>query len=248
LGIIKTSAIVLRYTNYRDYDRILTLFSGEYGKMVAASHACRRPKSPLLPGSQLFCFCEYVLRQKGERLSVMQCEIMDSFFDLGTRIEIFAHATFILNICEELSTQGEGNPELFALLIRSLSALCYTNRDPLEVAVYFLLNVMDITGYKPCLDRCAVCGREGVWPYFSTQYGGTVCDKCRGAHTVKTNESTLETINLYLATGMEDLPEIKKDTLNQIMALIYPYMEYRLERRFKSGDFMRLLAQTECNS
>lgn len=248
MGTIKTSAIILRYSNYRDYDRILTLFSGEYGKMVAASHACRRPKSQLLPGSQLFCFGEYVLRQKGERLSVMQCEITDSFFDLGTKIDIFAHATLLLNICEELTAPGEGNPELFSLLIRSLSALCYTKRNPSEIAIHFVLNAMDITGYKPCIDRCAVCGREGVWPTFSTQYGGTVCDKCRGAHTVKTYESTLETMNLFLVTDLEELPEIKQVTLNQIMALIYPYMEYRLERRFKSGDFMRLLAQTELKS
>lgn len=240
MAIIKTPAIVLRYANYRDYDRILTLLSGEYGKMVTAAHACRRPKSPLLPGSQLFCFGEFVLRQKGERLSVMQCDITDSFFDLGKNIEKFADATYILNICEELSTQGEGSPVLFPLLIRSLSALCYTQRDPMEIMAHFLLNALDVTGYRPCLDRCVVCGKEGGHTYFSVKYGGTICDKCHGPDVVRLNEGVLAAIQLLLTDKIENLTAMDKDTLKQIMALIHPYMEYRLEKRFKSGDFMRL--------
>ncbi len=245
MAIIKTSAIVLRYANYRDYDRILTLFSGEYGKMTAAAHACRRPKSPLLPCSQLFCFGEYILKQKGERLSVMQCDVTDSFFDLGTNIEKFADASFILNICEELSTQGEGSPALFPLLVRALSALCYSPKDPVAVMAHFLLNALDATGYRPSLDRCAVCGREGRQAFFSTQYGGSVCEKCRGTDAVRLNANVLDTMETMLSAEIGELKDIDPAGLHPIIALIHPYLEYRLERRFKSGEFMRLIGSAK---
>ena len=41
------NAIVLRSVNYRDFDRILTLFSREEGKISAAARGAHRAKSPL---------------------------------------------------------------------------------------------------------------------------------------------------------------------------------------------------------
>ena len=39
-----TDAIVLRHADYRDYDRMLTLFSPEYGRIDAIARGCRRPR------------------------------------------------------------------------------------------------------------------------------------------------------------------------------------------------------------
>ena len=36
-----TDAIVLRHADYRDYDRMLTLFSPEYGRIDAIARGCR---------------------------------------------------------------------------------------------------------------------------------------------------------------------------------------------------------------
>ena len=39
--------LVLRHADYADYDRMVTLFSPEYGRIDAVARGCRRPKSPL---------------------------------------------------------------------------------------------------------------------------------------------------------------------------------------------------------
>ena len=45
------NAIVLRAVNYRDYDRMLTLFTREEGLLSAAARGAHRQKSPLAAAS-----------------------------------------------------------------------------------------------------------------------------------------------------------------------------------------------------
>lgn len=47
MALITVNGIVTRYANYRDNDRILTLFTRERGLISAAARGCRRPKSQL---------------------------------------------------------------------------------------------------------------------------------------------------------------------------------------------------------
>ena len=44
----ENTAIVLHYTNYKDSDRMITLFSPQKGRLEANCRGCRKPKSPLL--------------------------------------------------------------------------------------------------------------------------------------------------------------------------------------------------------
>ena len=55
------NAIVLRSVNYRDFDRILTLFSREEGKSSAAARGAHRAKSPLAAASTQFTAGEFAL-------------------------------------------------------------------------------------------------------------------------------------------------------------------------------------------
>ena len=61
---VTTPGIVLRYANYRDHDRMLTLLSPRLGRVDLLSRGCRRPKSPLMPASELFVSGEFVLFEK----------------------------------------------------------------------------------------------------------------------------------------------------------------------------------------
>lgn len=53
------TAIVLRYANYRDNDRMLTLFSPTKGRIEALARGCRKPRSPILNASELFALGDF---------------------------------------------------------------------------------------------------------------------------------------------------------------------------------------------
>ena len=66
----KTDAIVIRAIDYKESDRLLTLFTPLRGKVTAGIRGVRKPKAKLNFASQPFCFAEYVLAEKGGRYTV----------------------------------------------------------------------------------------------------------------------------------------------------------------------------------
>ena len=54
----ENTVIVLHTANYREADRMLTLFSPVRGRMEAIARGCRRPKSPLLNAAETFALGE----------------------------------------------------------------------------------------------------------------------------------------------------------------------------------------------
>jgi DNA repair protein RecO (recombination protein O) len=74
--------IVLRAVNYRDYDRILTLFSRAEGRLDAQARGARRVKSALRAAAQPFCCAEYEFYGRGDRLYVTNVLIREEFYGI----------------------------------------------------------------------------------------------------------------------------------------------------------------------
>ena len=78
----KVTGIVTRYVDYKENDRILSIFTLERGRIDANARGCRRPKSPLLPAAQPFVYGEFELFVSKDRAAVNQVNIQEPFFPL----------------------------------------------------------------------------------------------------------------------------------------------------------------------
>ena len=58
---ITTKALVLRGVDYKESDKILTLFTQSQGKLTASARGCRRKGSAIAAGCQLLAWSEMVL-------------------------------------------------------------------------------------------------------------------------------------------------------------------------------------------
>ncbi|MBQ7887076.1 MAG: DNA repair protein RecO, partial [Clostridia bacterium] len=65
MASLSTPALVIRRADYSEYDRMVTLFTPDYGRIDAVARGCKRPKSPLLNASEPFTSGEFQLYQKG---------------------------------------------------------------------------------------------------------------------------------------------------------------------------------------
>ncbi|MBO5328139.1 MAG: DNA repair protein RecO, partial [Clostridia bacterium] len=79
---VKTEAIVLKAVDYKDNDKLLTLFSPTLGKITAGARGVKKPTAKLAFATQPFCFAEYVLAEKGGRYTVTSAYLHESFFAL----------------------------------------------------------------------------------------------------------------------------------------------------------------------
>ena len=67
-----TKALVLRQVDYKESDKILTLFTQEQGKLTASARGCRKKGSALAAPCQLLAWSEMVLYDYQGRWTVKE--------------------------------------------------------------------------------------------------------------------------------------------------------------------------------
>ncbi len=220
---ITTHAIVLRRADYRENDRMLTLFSPTLGRVDALCRGCRRQKSPLMAASELFCTGEYVLYQAHERATVVSCQISDSYYALREDYERLAHGMYALELCAAAVQPGEENERLFLLLLRTLAHLCYGQAQPRRVTAVFLMGMTSLLGFRPQVGRCARCGRtvaaqgeeEAPAAAFSPQAGGVLCAACGAGEPCRLRVKDVRYLQDIMRRGLDSLdsPDACPDAL-----------------------------------
>lgn len=179
----ENTAIVLRYANFRENDRMLTLFSPTRGKMEVLCRGCRRPKSAFVSASELFALGDYELYHKGDHMTVIGVNLIEMFYPLRQDFDRLSVGTYLLNLCEMVIQPNENAQELFMLLLHTLSRLTFSAQDWQPLLTGFLLHFAACEGYQPDLQDCIHCGRvlsgnEAV--FFDLRNGGLCCSACHG--------------------------------------------------------------------
>lgn len=204
------NGIVTSYTDYKDHDRILTLFTAERGRVDCKARNCRKPTAPLLVCSQPFVYGEFELFLSHDRATVNACDVRESFYPLREDIDRFFVASAMTQLCNSVIMPDTPSEGLFSLLYHCLSFLAYAETDPDDLLCGFLLKYLDRTGYRPALTQCASCLRDvraDPVLFFSAERGGTVCAACaKGAPGV--DRLTLEAMRRMLLLPDTELKKI----------------------------------------
>ena len=69
---LTTRALVLRETDYRESDKILTLLTEQEGKLTVSARGCRKSNSPIASACQLLAWGEFTLYEYNGRWSVKE--------------------------------------------------------------------------------------------------------------------------------------------------------------------------------
>lgn len=78
--IEKIKALVLRAADFKENDKLLLLYCGEYGKITASIRGVKKPGAKLKFAAEPFCFGEFMLSVKDGRYAVTNCTEIESFF------------------------------------------------------------------------------------------------------------------------------------------------------------------------
>ena len=178
---MRTKALVLRETAYKESDKILTLLTQESGKLTASGRGCRRKGSAIAAGCQLLVWSDMVLYEYQGRWAIQEAAVEQEFRGMRGDLVKFALGCYGAEITELLAVEGVPNQELLSLLLNTLYALDRLDRPAELVKAAFELRALCLAGYGPLLDSCAVCGREPPEePRFHLREGVLHCASCRG--------------------------------------------------------------------
>lgn len=189
---------------------MLTLFSATRGRIDCKARSCRKPTSKLLACAQPFVFGEFELFVNADRVTVNGCDVRETFYPLREDVDRFMAASVCTQLSNSVIEHESPDEAMFSLLYHTLSFLAYSDSDPKDLVIAFLLHFLDHAGYRPSLTRCAVCRRDiraDAVLFYSAEAGGAVCSAC--PHSGKpVGKLSLEAMRRILLLGHEDLHRV----------------------------------------
>lgn len=243
MKLYKVKAIVLKSREMREADRILTIFSREQGKLRVVAHGVNKPASRKRGSVQPFCYTDFLLHRGREIDSVSQCQVLEMFSQLREDLTRLTYASYLAELVDSLTGEGESNQAVFALLLTCFARLAETGGDPELVARSFEARLAVLLGYGPRLDVCVNCQSivKGQVA-FSSSLGGLICQGCRTAcsDAVLINRGALESLKLLLdrepsiALRLRPSQEMRR----QLRQVLQHYLQYHMERNSKSMKFL----------
>jgi DNA repair protein RecO (recombination protein O) len=178
----QTTGIVLGRTNFGEADRVIRFITAEHGKVSAVAKGVRRVKSK--SGGHLEPFGEVSLMLAvGRNLDVVTSARLVWYpHQLATDYARLDLAFVIATLIDRMAPAGEPQPELYAHTRETLGIIEGGENGPL-VELWFKLRLLGLTGLRPSLDQCLVCGRsdDETSYWFEAERGGLTCDDCRSA-------------------------------------------------------------------
>ena len=221
----KTDALVLKSTDYRESDRIVTLLTAEYGKLGAAVKGVKKAGAKLRFAAQPFCFAEYVLVQKSDRHTVVSASLHNSFFSLSEDLGAYYTGCAILEVCDKLTYENMDARKLLVLAVSSLKEL-EEGREAERLA-RFLISALDFAGYPVRAEKCPFCGRELKGRMrFDLDGGAFACSEC--GKGVPASESTYLAVRALLRG--EEIPS--RDGCIRALRLLKTFLSKHTELDF----------------
>ncbi len=220
---IKTKAIVIRASDYKDSDKLVTIFSAELGMIKARVRGVKKPKAKLAFCAQSFAFVDFLLVEKGGFYTVINASSIDQFFDLTADFDKYIFALAAMEVCEKTIKANDANHDMFMLLLNLLSEMCYKEASPILLFIKFMLEALKFLGFALAVNECACCENEIATKTFaySYDYNGMLCERC-----LQKNEflelsggeySILKNVEL---TDLKELEKLKVYSRNNQIAVV----------------------------
>ena len=146
----QTEAIVIKQSKLGESDKILTIYTLEFGKLKAVAKGACRPKSKLGGNVEPLTFSLMYLA-RGRNLDIVtQSQIINGFPGLKNDLWRMACGLYILELIDSFTLENSKNRLLFDFLVGILDQLSKPDNNEI-ILRYFELQLFHYLGYRPQL-------------------------------------------------------------------------------------------------
>lgn len=244
--VYKAQAVVLKRISFSETDRILTLFTREYGKLGAIAKGARRSTSRLGAATEPFAYT-HVLLAVGQNLDVLtQGEVRAAFPEIRADLTRISYASYFTELVNAAVEERQPHPDLFDTLLSALYILSRTAQPDLAARM-FELQALRLLGYQPSLVHCVRCegSLSGSNLGFSSTRGGALCARCTSETpaVVPMSEAVLDLLRRLLGAEPAGLAGMRPTEAqrSELAGLLVPYVRQRIEAPLRSLGFIEEL-------
>ena len=175
---LEVTGLVISTVDLGERDRLVTVLTAEHGVITFYANGARSLKSRYMAATQMFCYCVFFLSKRGDRYTLKDAELKESFFSLRTGVEKLALANYL---CEIASYTGTSQPDtdLLRLMLNTLYATANDLFPIGRVKAAFEIRCAAILGFMPELSGCSQCGCDTGDFYLDVLNGNILCAECK---------------------------------------------------------------------
>ncbi|WP_017728381.1 DNA repair protein RecO [Halalkalibacterium ligniniphilum] len=237
----KAEGLVIRTNDYAESNKILTLYTREFGKIGVMARGAKKPKSRLVAVSQLFTYGTYLFQKSTGLGTLSQGDIIDSFKEVRNDLFRASYGSYIVELTDKLTEERQRNPFLFELLYQTIH---YLNEgiDAEVLTRIFEVKMLAVAGIKPEMDACVSCGSTDIPAAFSIKEAGFHCKRClhRDEHSIRVTEQIAKLLRLFYYFDLNRLGQIslKPETKAILKQILHTYYDEYSGLRLKSRRFL----------
>jgi len=254
----QTQGIILKQTKLGEFDKIVTIYTPEFGKLRAVAKGACRPKSKLGGNVEPLTHSSMLLA-KGRNLDIVtQSQTINGFLALKSDLWRMACGLYILELIDSFTVEGGENRPLFDLLLDILNQLNESNSNE-AILRYFELHLLHHLGYRPQLRRCVNCDSplKPVVNFFSPSKGGLLCPHCNSEENHRYEQTEAISLKPTLPLSVEALKvlrlwqscdyatarrvRVKRELSCKLEQVLHEYIRYILQRELKSLTWLKEL-------
>ena len=236
MGIIKTKGIVLAQHNMGDNDAMVTLLTPDLGKIGCAAKGVKRPKSPLMAGTQFLCFGDFIIYKGVSSYSINSCEPIEIFYNIRLDIDKLKYASEIAKIVSEVTDENESDYKILQLVLNTMYLISETDKDLDFILSIFKIRLLSLIGFRPIVEHCTNCDEKDDLKYFSFKDNGLKCSSCgrldKGAFEI--TEAVQKAIKFIIWAEPKKVFsfDMSDDNKQQLKIIAKLYLNKCLEKEF----------------
>jgi len=149
----KTEGIVVKRKNFREADRILTIFTKYHGKIVVKAPGVRRITSKRSSHTELLNLCIFTLyKSTGSHFPIVtEVQALDEFLPIKNSLPRVGFAYYICEVIDRLCPDNQENKKTFYLVRDALSRLS-SGLEGASVVESFENDLLITLGFLPKLN------------------------------------------------------------------------------------------------
>ena len=238
---LSSEAIILRSKDYKEDDKIVSIYTIKNGKMRALVKGVKKNTSKLRAAVQPFCVTNLTLALSKGIPVVINGENSRSFDKLKDDYLRMSYASMLCEFVDKIMPENEIDEDVYVILKDSLAAISEGN--PWSGANGGILRLLSHLGYGAEYKTCTFCGKslKMAEAYYSSD--GLACFECAKM------EGSCRKLSVEGAVIIQALQEMPLNMTGQIYASdkgkdeVDRYIDLQLdnvlEYPLKSRDFLQ---------
>ncbi len=240
----KVKGLVLRSTQYGDYDKLVTVLTEE-GKLFFKARGIRSITSKNAAGCAPFVFSEFQIEQRGDKNYLKRAQPLFTTVRQGCDVVTLALASFMCEVAEDAALDAETGKSVLKIVMNALFILAKEDRPADLVCSVFEFRLLASLGQMPLFDACARCGSafdDDEILYMRLGEGDFICPACFTGRDENVRRISRDVY--YLARRSVSAPEkeayalkMPPAVLKEFAQLAERYFLFQMERNYNSLKF-----------